>query len=357
MKNLLLALITTCMLGGFWAQTTTSFRKDYNISLFDIPINTIEGLTPNTYVFAGFHAFNSSITAVDNVGVTTWSKRFSSGISLYIGDVKKDLALNRYFVCGGVDSGPAFLMFLDANGDLISGRNFSISQATGASFNRVVKTSDGGYLCVGTVTGYDPDGPGPEVQFSPVTHNPPECSSSTTETIQSPLIVKFDASGNHVWHQVFRYYVGSAAPANRIYNDASFVDVVEISDGYLAVGSYKVNNVFSVYDTDDSGNSCGEDRTPRDAMIAKFSFAGNIEYHRQIDNPSNSTSQTSKSFSSAAVTAAGLPLISGSDGTGRPMMLMRFAGSGGFAAPTWIRKYGASNLFGLYNPFQAGRFF
>jgi gliding motility-associated-like protein len=345
------------MLGGLWAQTTTSFRKDYNISLFDIPINTIEGLTPNTYVFAGFHAFNSSITAVDNVGVTTWSKRFSSGISLYIGDVKKDLALNRYFVCGGVDSGPAFLMFLDANGDLISGRNFSISQATGASFNRVVKTSDGGYLCVGTVTGYDPDGPGPEVQFSPVTHNPPECSSSTTETIQSPLIVKFDASGNHVWHQVFRYYVGSATPANRIYNDASFVDVVEISDGYLAVGSYKVNNVFSVYDTDDSGNSCGDDRTPRDAMIAKFSFAGNIEYHRQIDNPSNSTSQTSKSFSSAAVTAAGLPLISGSDGTGRPMMLMRFAGSGGFAAPTWIRKYGASNLFGLYNPFQAGRFF
>jgi gliding motility-associated-like protein len=356
-KLLLLCLILLLSESTVFSQITTSFRKDYNISLFDLPINSIEGLTPNTYVFAGFHAFNSTVTAVDNVGVTAWSKRFSSGISMYIGDIKKDVSLNRYFVCGGVDSGPAFLLFLDASGNLISGRNFSIAQASGASFNRVIQTSDGGYLCVGTVTGYDPDGAGPEVQFSPVTHNPPECSNSATESIQSPLVVKFDASGNHVWHNVFRYYVGSAAPANRIYNDASFVDVVEISDGYLAVGSYDVNNVFSVYDTDDSGNSCGDDRTPRDAMIAKFSFAGAIEYHRQIDTPSNSTTQTSKGFTSAAITAAGLPLISAEDGTGRPMVLMRFAGSGGFANPTWIQKYGASNVFGSFNPFQPGRFF
>jgi gliding motility-associated-like protein len=360
-KRLTAVLAFILLLGTANAQTTTSFRKDYNISLFDLPINSIEGLTPNTYVFAGFHAFNSTITAVDNVGVTTWSKRFSSGISLYIGDLKKDVSLNRYYVCGGVDSGPAFLLFLDASGNLISGRNFSISQATGASFNRVIKTADGGYLCVGTVTGYDPDGAGPEVQFSPVTHNPPECSSSQTEWIQSPLIVKFDASGNHVWHQVFRYYVTSNTPANRIYNDASFVDVVEISDGYIAIGSYDVNNVFSSYDTSD-GSSCGEDRTPTDAMIAKFSFAGAIQYHRQIDSPSNSTTQPSKSFSSASLTAAGLPLISAADGDGgRPMALMRFTGSGGWAAPTWISRYGASSFTFFftttYNPFQPGRFF
>ncbi|MCC5922697.1 MAG: gliding motility-associated C-terminal domain-containing protein [Crocinitomicaceae bacterium] len=356
MKRLLLLSVSIALTCVYFAQTTTSFRKNYNISLFDLPVTTIEGLTPNTYIFSGFHAFNSSITAIDNTGVTTWSKQYSSGTAMQIGDIKKDENLNRYYVCGGVGSGPAFLMFLDINGDLISGRNFSISQASGANFNRVIKTSDGGYLCVGTVTGYDPDGPGPEVQFSPVTHNPPECTNSTTATIQSPLIVKFDAAGNHMWHEVFRYYVGSATPANRIYNDARFIDVVEISDGYLVVGNYKVNNVFSVYDTS-SGNSCGQDRTPTDAMIAKFSFTGNLEYHRQIDNPSNLTSQSSKSFNSASLTTAGLPLVSGSDGSGRPMMLMSFAGSGGFAAPTWIRKYGASSFFGTFNPFQPGRFF
>ena len=350
-NTLLLSILFVLIAFQSFSQTTTSFRKDYNISLFDIPMTSIEGLTPNTYVFAGFHAFNSSITAVDDVGVTTWSRRFSSGISLYIGDVKKDAALNRYYVCGGVDSGPAFLMFIDANGNLISGRNFSIAQASGASFNRVIKTSDGGYLCVGTVTRYDPDGAGPEVQFNSVTNNDASCDQSSTESIQSPLIVKFDASGNHLWHQVLRYYVTSAIPANRIYNDASFVDVVEVSDGYIAVGNYDVNNVFSTFNSD-----C-EDTTPNDAMILKTTTAGAIVYHRQIDNPSNSTGQSSKSFSSASLTSAGLPLISGSDGSGRPMVLMRLAGSGGWSNPSWIRKYGASSFFGVYNPFQPGRFF
>ena len=352
MKKLLFTLTLISLLGNHWAQTTTSFRKNYDISLFDIPTASIEGLTPNNYVFAGIHAFNSSLTAVNDVGITTWSRRFSSGISLFIGDVKRDLDLNRYYVCGGVDAGPAFLMFVDANGNLISGRNFSIAQASGASFNRVIKTSDGGYLCVGTVTGYDPDGAGPEVQFNSVTNNNVSCDQPDTESIQSPLIVKFDASGNHVWHQVMRYYVTSAIPANRIYNDASFVDVVEVSDGYIAIGSYDVNNVFSTFNTD-----C-EDTTPNDAMILKTTTAGAIVYHRQIDNPSNSTGQSSKSFSSASLTSTGLPLISGDDGSGRPMVLMRLPGSGGWANPTWIRKYGASTiLFGGYNPFQPGRFF
>ena len=354
MKILLCTLFVVVFSGINIAQTTTSFRKNYNISLFDIPITSFEGLTPNNYIFAAHHAFSSSITSIDDVGVTTWSKRFTDGISLYIGDVKKDVALNRYYVCGGDNSGPAFLMFLDPLGNLISARNFSIAEADGASFNRVIKTSDGGYVCVGTVTGYGPGGG--EVKFSAITHNPPECSGSKTESIQSPLIVKFDASGNHVWHQVFRYYTGSVAPANRIYNDASFVDVVEVSDGYIAIGDYDVNNVFSRYDTG-SGSSCGEDRTPTDAMIAKFTTAGTITYHRQIDTPSNSTTQRSKSFNSASLTSTGLPLISGADGDGRPMVLMRFAGSGGWANPTWIRKYGAANIFGDYLPFNAGRVF
>lgn len=356
MKKVLFTLFVICLFSDNWAQTTTSFRKNYDISLFDIPIASIEGLTPNNYVFAGIHAFNSSLTAVDNVGVTTWSRRYTSGVSLLIGDVKKDVTQNRYYVCGGVDAGPAFLMFVDANGNLISGRNFSIAQASGASFNRVIKTSDGGYLCVGTVTRYDPDGAGPEVQFNSVTNNNAGCSQSHTESIQSPLVVKFDASGNHLWHHVFRYYMTSVTPANRIYNDASFVDAVEVSDGYMIIGNYDVNNVFSNFDSD----NC-EDRTATDATFLKLTTAGAIVYHRQIDAVNNSPTQTSKSLSSASLTAAGLPLISGSDGTGRPMILMRFAGSGGWANPTWIRKYGASNtnlIFEvIWNPFQSGRFF
>jgi len=352
LKTLAIAL---CITGLSYSQTTNAFRINYDVALFDIPIQSSEALTPGNYVFSGFHAnflpIVSSLTEINSTGTVVWAKRYSGGISYMFGDYKKDNSLNRYYVCGGSGSGPAFLMFVDATGNFISGRNFSISQADGAFFNRVIKTADGGYVCVGYVTGYDPDGAGAEVDFNSVTNNNASCSEPDTETIESPLIVKFDAAGNHLWHHVARYYVTSVIPANRIYNDASFVDVVEVSDGYLAVGNYDVNNVYSTFD-----GEC-DDTTPTDAVFFKTNTAGAITYHRQIDNPSNSTGQSSKSLISASLTAAGLPLISGTDGSGRPGILMRLPGSGAWASPTWIRKYGAGNFFGTYYPFIPSRFF
>jgi hypothetical protein len=358
-KRLTTLLLFLCLYGIGKAQTTNAFRINYDIALFDLPIQSSEALTPGNYMFSGFHTnflpIVSSLTEIDGTGNVLWAKRYSGGISYMFGDYKKDNSLNRYYVCGGSGNGPAFLMFVDATGNFISGRNFSIAQADGAFFNRVIKTSDGGYLCVGYVTGYDPDGAGPEVDFNSVTNSGGTCTETDTETIESPLIVKFDASGNHLWHHVVRYYMTSAIPANRIYNDASFVDVVEVSDGYLAVGNYDVNNVYSTFDSEDCS-----DNTPSDAVFFKTTTAGAITYHRQIDNPSNSTTQSSKNLVSATTTASGLPLISGTDGSGRPALLMRLPGSGAWANPTWIRKYGGALLipiFGPYAPLLPSRFF
>ncbi|GIV28002.1 MAG: hypothetical protein KatS3mg027_1816 [Bacteroidia bacterium] len=248
MKNLrFVVLLLYLAFNTTKAQTT--FRINYDVALFDLPVNATEALTADNYVFSGYHSniipFVSSLSQIDGNGNLVWAKRYSdASLSFSFGDFKRDNALNRYYVCGGSDNGPAFLLFVDAGGNFISGRRFSIAQADGAFFNKVIKTSDGGYLCVGYVIGYDPDGAGAEVKFSSVTNNDASCSGPATEFISSPLIVKFDASGNHQWHRVFRYYVSSATPANRIYNDASFVDVVEVSDGYIAIGNYKVNNVF-----------------------------------------------------------------------------------------------------------------
>jgi gliding motility-associated-like protein len=332
-----------------------TFRINYDVALFDIPVQSTEALTNGNYIFSGIHAnflpIVSSLTEVNSSGNTVWAKRYSGSISYQFGDFKKDPATNRYYACGGSGNGPAFLIFLDNNGNFISGKDFSIAQADGAFFNRVIKASDGGYVCVGYVIAHDPDGAGPEIKFNSQTNNNASCDQSATETISSPLIVKFDANGNHLWHQVFRHYVTSATPANRIYNDGSFVDVVEVTDGYITVGSYDVNNVFSTFN-----NDC-EDTTPRDAVILKTTTAGAITYYRQIDNPSNATNQSSKSFESASKTAAGLPIFSGTDGTGRPCLLMRLPNSGGWAAPTWIRKFGASSFFGTYDPFLPSRFF
>jgi gliding motility-associated-like protein len=354
MKKLRFVVLFLCVAFNT-AKAQTTFRINYDVALFDLPVNATEALTPNNYVFSGFHnnilPIRSSLTQLNDTGGVVWAKRYSdNSLSFMFGDFKRDQALNRYYACGGSDNGPAFLLFLDATGNLISGRRFSIAEADGAFFNRVVKTNDGGYLCVGYVIGYDPDGAGPEVKFNPVTNTQPSCSTSTTEYIASPLIVKFDASGIHQWHRVFRYYVTSATAANRIYNDASFVDVVEVSDGYIAIGNYKVNNVFSTYNSD-----C-EDTTPTDAMFLKTDLSGNILWHRQIDNPSSSTSQPSKSLVSMSKTSAGLPIISGTDdagGTTRPCLLMRLQGTGGtWVNPTWIRRVAGAMLVPLVGPYM-----
>lgn len=361
MKKLIVKiLIAILSISGFNFNAQTAFRINYDVALFDIPVNATEALTSGNYVFSGFHAnfipFVSSLSEVDGTGNLVWSRRYSdASFAFSMGDVKRDNTLNRYYACGGSDSGPAFLMFLNATGGVISARNFSIAQASGAFFNKVIKASDGGYVCVGYVTGHNPGGG--ETNFVSVTNNQASCSSSSTETIQSPLIVKFDASGNHVWHHVTRYYAGSVTPANRIYNDGSFVDVVEVSDGYIAIGNYDVNNVFTTYDSDEC-----DDTAPTDAMILKTTTAGAITYHRQIDNPNTSSSQPSRSLASISKTAAGLPLISGSDGEGRPCILMRLPSSGGWASPTWIRKYGQPILLagfptGAYHPLIPSRFF
>lgn len=353
--SIFVSLLLTVYASKLKAQTNT-FRINYDLALFDIPIQSTEALTNGNYIFSGVHAnflpIVSSLTQVDASGTTVWSKRYSGSISYQFGDFKKDPAQNRYYACGGSGNGPAFLIFLDNNGNFISGKDFSIAQADGAFFNRVIKTSDGGYVCVGYVIAHDPDGSGPEVKFNSQTNNNSSCNQSATETISSPLIVKFDATGNHQWHHVFRYYVTSAVPANRIYNDGSFVDVVEVTDGYIAVGNYDVNNVFSTFNNDDC-----EDTTPQDAVILKTSTAGAITYFRQLDNPSNATNQSSKTFSSAAKTAAGLPIFSGTDGSGRPCLMMRLPNSGAWANPTWIRKFGATSFFGTYDPFLPSRIF
>ena len=55
--------------------------------------------------------------------------------------------------------------------------------------NRVVKTSDGGYVAVGYVTGHDPDGAGPETDFVPINYTDAN-GDPQTEVIGSPLICK-----------------------------------------------------------------------------------------------------------------------------------------------------------------------
>ena len=326
-----------------FAQTTNAFRVSYNQALFDLPGNAIEALTPSYYVFAGtnmnFLPIYGTITQVDDLGALVWSKRYSdASIGFQINDIKKDPVLSEYYVCGGSESGAAIFMRVDATGAVVVSKKFSISEADGAYLNRVVKTSDGGYVAVGYVTGHDPDGAGPEIKFSPINYIDAN-GDPQTEVIGSPLIVKFNSNGDHVWHHVFRYYTAATkTPAQRIYNDASLNDVVEVADGYIAVGQYDVNQHNS------ATNSDGDDATPNDALIIKTTTAGVITYHKQIDAPNTSTSQSSKYLSAISKTSVGDPIAAGSDDGYE--LIMKYAASGGFGL-TFSRRFRYSTSFGF----------
>jgi gliding motility-associated-like protein len=328
------------------AQTTTSFRMNYDQALFDLPGNAVEGLTPNTYVFAGtnlnFLPIFGTVTQLDANGNLVWSKRYGdNSIGFQLNDIKKDAVNNEYYVCGGSESNAAVFMRLNSAGDVVVSTRFSISQADGAYLNRVVKTNDGGYIAVGYVTGYDPDGAGPEIKFSPINYVDAD-GNNQTEVISSPLIVKFDANGNHVWHHVTRYYTNAAKDpvTHRIYNDASFNDVVEVVDGYIAVGQYDVNQHLS------RTNSDGDDATPTDALIFKTDLNGAVVYHKQVDNPSTATNQTSKFLSAINKTSAGDPIAAGGTDSGREL-IMKYGAAGNFSL-TYSRQFTySSSFFGI----------
>lgn len=349
MKKLLLAACFALLyIASTNGQTTNAFRVNYDQALFDLPGNAVEALTASNYVFAGtnlnFLPIYGTVTEVDNAGNLVWSKRYYDGsIGFQLNDVKRDDALNEYYLCGGSESNAAVFMRLDAAGNVTASTKFEISEADGAYFNRVIKTSDGGYVAVGYVIGHDPDGAGPEIYYGPITYTDNN-GDSQTEYIGSPLIVKMDANGNHLWHHVSRYYLnpGKDPATDRIYNDASFVDVVEVADGYIAVGSYDVNQHNS------ATNSDGDDATPTDAIILKTTTAGAITYHKQFDNVDSNPSQSSKYFGAINKTSSGAPIAAGGANDGREW-ITKFAGSGGWSL-TFSRLFTYSTFFGTPDP-------
>ena len=333
LKETLFFLLFTVICGiDVWAQPIT-FRRDYAISLFDLPANTVESLTTGNYIIAGTNVnfpITSSISEVDQVGNIIWSNQYSSSFAFQLTDLKRDDALNQYYTVGGNNTGAAVFMIVDNVGNPVISRTFNINNADGVFLNAVNKTSDGGYIAAGYVSGHSPGGG--EQYFAPITYVDND-GNTQTDQIYSPIIVKFDAAGNHLWHRVTRYYyIAGLAPGDAIYNSATFRDVIEVSDGYIAVGGYKVNEHRS------NQNADGDDATPRDAIILKTNFSGGVTYHYQIDNPNDDPGQTSKYYNSINPTSSGEPLLAGYHGSGRRIIGQRLPASGGWLGTTWSRR-------------------
>lgn len=265
--------VVPCVL---YAQpTTTSFRIAYNYAAFDLPGNTIQA--PNTdYILGGTNVTfggSGSILRLDTQGVMKWAKIYSPVWG--INDVKNISGGDNIItgsVVGGGSPGLA-LMRITSSGSVVWGKSYRTNALGGNSEdgNKVIQTSDGGFLSAGYAYDIDPDGGGAQPTFDSANY----------------FIVKTNSVGTLSWARAI-------LPTLAFENDHALNDVAEVSDGYIFVGYMSENGVV------------GDDYT--DAVILKTDLSGNFLWMNKYG-----ASGTSQSFNSAVTLPSGEVLICGTN--------------------------------------------
>ncbi|MCS6933805.1 MAG: gliding motility-associated C-terminal domain-containing protein [Chitinophagales bacterium] len=199
-----------------FAQQTT-FRIQYDLAIFDLPGGLAQS-TSGSYVLSGTNATLGTVgnlIQISQNGAVQWAKAYSaSGISTQFSDVKR-VSGGGYVVTGGTGSG-CLVARVDANGNVVWANRYRVSASTGSIEygNRILPTTDGGYVVAGSVERVDPDGAGPIVR----------------QDSSKMFALKIDGNGNLQWMRVFFYTTA--------YDDDDFLyDVAEVNDGYVFVGS------------------------------------------------------------------------------------------------------------------------
>ncbi len=214
MKKFSLSLIALAFFVSAIAQQST-FRIQYDVSIFDLPGAMAESTTGN-YVIAGTNASLGTIgnlIQIDPNGNPMWSKGYSAGgLSTQFSDVKK-VSTGGYIVTGGTGSG-CLLAKIDANGNVVWANRYRIASPSVEYGNRVIQTSDGGFVVAGSVSKVDPDGAG----------------AIARQDSSKMFAMKTDGNGNLLWMRTFFYTTS--------FDDDDYLnDVAEVSDGYVFVGS------------------------------------------------------------------------------------------------------------------------
>lgn len=282
-----------------FAQQTT-YRINYNQALLDLPGGLLENPSGN-YVFAGtntsFIPLYGTVTEVNNVGTVVWSKGYTGSIATQINDIK-NVPAGGYIATGANDPG-LMLLRLDGAGNVDWSYRYRVSGASGEYGNRVLPTSDGGFVVAGYVYDADPDGSGPLVR----------------QDSSNMMCMKVDANGTLLWGNVFFF-------STSFIDDHALTDVAEVSDGYIFTGY-----------VNESGND-----GPTDAVIIKTNFNGVRQWSYRFGGSNSQTADGIKSTSSTQV------VVTGGD-NGRPYFL-RLNASGSVLG-------GSRYAFGLFSLNQA----
>jgi gliding motility-associated-like protein len=257
------------------AQQTT-FRTQYNVAIFDLPGSIVQSPAGN-YVFTGTNASlgtTGHIFELNPNGNVNWSKAYSAGgLSTQFTDIKNATG-GGYIVTGGTGSG-CLLARVDVAGNVTWAYRYRVSSASRDYGNRVVQTSDGGFVVAGSTDRVDPDGAGPIAR----------------QDSSKMFALKVNSSGTLQWMKTFFYTTS--------YDDDDYLnDVAEVSDGYVFVGS--VTMVAG------DGHS--------DAVVLKTDFSGNLVWARRWGNSNSETAV-------AIIPNGANEVVMSGDDNGRPFIL------------------------------------
>lgn len=270
------ALLLIISFNVFSQQTT--FRIQYDVAIFDLPGGIVQNPS-NAYVFSGTNATlgtTGHVFEISQNGNVNWSKAYSAGgLSTQFTGLKNATG-GGYIVTGGTGTG-CLLARLDAAGNVTWANRYRVSSSTGSSEfgNKVIQTSDGGFVVAGSVTRVDPDGAG----------------AIARQDSSKMFCMKVNSSGTLQWMRTYFYTTA--------FDDDDFLyDVAEVSDGYVFVGSATIIG--------------GDGQS--DAVILKTDINGNLSWFKRWGSSNSEEANTVLNNGTNEV------VISGDD-NGRPFIL------------------------------------
>ncbi len=235
--------ICLCFALSAIAQQNT-FRISYDVGLFDIPGGIIQNPAGN-YILAGTNAtiplLYGNIMQLDAQGNIVWTNGYSASIATDIWDIK-NASGGGYIATGSTGTG-CMLMRLDNNGNVSWANRYRVGSGTSEHGQRVIQSSDNGFVVAGYVYDADPDGAG----------------GLAAQDSANFFCMKVNSSGVLQWARVF--FVTTA-----YVNDHILEDVAEVSDGYIFVGYM---------------SQSGSDDDPSDAVILKTDLNGNLVWSKK----------------------------------------------------------------------------
>ncbi|MCX7955270.1 MAG: gliding motility-associated C-terminal domain-containing protein [Bacteroidales bacterium] len=244
-KNVLQVLfIVFCCYISF---SQIKFQKRYGIgNLYNFLTSVVQN-PDKTYIMAG-HGVNVAqyeldVVKTDSIGNVLWAKRYYSPIFVATDYYESGKLIRTsdggYIICGTRKT-EAFVMKLDASGNVSWSKTYYISGASYHFLNNIKQTSDGGYIAVGYL------------------------KYSTNDSTDA-FIVKITNNGSLTW--------GARWNNQTVNSDDAFLDVAEdVGSGYIAVGY--TSQVF------------GSDTT-WDALIVKFNTNGGVVWSNVLGSDNN----------------------------------------------------------------------